>query len=250
MQNIIALIPARKDSQRFYAKLLYNLGNKPVVWHTVYNAKKTKLFSKIILATDSDEIVEAVQDLSVEIFRSKLIHQSGSDRISEAAKDIYDADLFINIQADEPFLNKGDLARLIDIFNTDSQISVASLMCQINDSEADNSDRVKVVVDRSDFALYFSRAKIPFCRERNAYNNYWQHIGIYAFKPESLRAFSQLEISNLEFTEKLECLRFLEHGLKVKMLHTTHKNLSIDSPDDLILAQSLLKDYQNTDLDL
>lgn len=242
----IALIPARKASERFYAKLLQKLGERSVVWHTVYNAQKTGLFSQIILATDSSEIAESVSDLQVKIFKSKRIHASGSDRIAEAAENIHNADLFINIQADEPFLNSSDLAKLIDIFPKNPEISVASLMRPINEKEADNPNRVKVVVDTEDFALYFSRAKIPCIRDISTEQrqNYWQHIGIYAFRPDSLRAFPHLTVGRLEDCEKLECLRFLEHGIRVKMLRSQHNNLSIDTVEDLEIAQSLLANYQ------
>lgn len=239
----IALIPARKNSQRFPAKLLQKLGGKPVVWHTVNNARKTELFSRIVLATDSVEIADAVRDCEVEIFFSNKEHACGSDRIAEAAATINDADLFLNIQADEPFLHRPDLANLLALFQ-DKRVNLASMMRRIDAKEAENPDRVKVVVDNQDFALYFSRTKIPYYRETTLDAIFWQHIGIYAFTPESLRAFSALQAGSLELAEKLECLRFLEYGLRCKMLRSKHNNLSIDSPADLLLAEAHLSSYK------
>ncbi len=240
--KVIALIPARYDSSRFPAKLLQVIEDRTVIAHTYHSAVNTKLFDEVWVVTDSDKIEAEILKNKGKVIKSRKPHESGTDRIAEAAEYI-EADIIINIQGDEPFVNKGQIASLIDAFKNDAekQIDIASLMMPI-DNEADflNPNNVKVVVDRQQFALYFSRAPIPFPREGKFIRAY-KHIGIYAFRKEVLEEVARLPVSELEKVEKLENLRFLENGYRIKMLETTHKNIGIDTPEDLEKARALYK---------
>ncbi|MFT7498446.1 MAG: 3-deoxy-manno-octulosonate cytidylyltransferase (CMP-KDO synthetase), partial [Porticoccaceae bacterium] len=163
------------------------------------------------------------------------------DRIAEAVKGL-DVDIVVNVQGDEPFTNKESLQNLLSVFVDDieNQIDIASLMVQITDKkEISNPNNVKVVVDVNDYAMYFSRSPIPFSRDEN-YGTHYKHIGIYAFKKEALLRFTELTMSALEQTEKLENLRFLENGMRVKMATTLHIPIGIDTPEDLEKARKVL----------
>lgn len=240
--KIIAVIPARYQASRFPGKLLKSLGNKSVILTTYEAAKATHLFDKVFVVTDSDLIFNEIKNHNGNVIMSQKEHLTGSDRIAEAVQHI-DADIVVNIQGDEPFVNKAILELLITTFLNDisSQIDVASLAFPIYDKdEIENPNNVKVVLDHNNFALYFSRAPIPFARD-NSKAKYYQHIGVYAFRKEALLRFSNLPIGMLEATEKLENLRFITNGMKVKILITTHKSICIDTPEDLEKAIELHK---------
>jgi 3-deoxy-manno-octulosonate cytidylyltransferase (CMP-KDO synthetase) len=169
-------------------------------------------------------------------------HESGSDRIAEAIESI-DADIIINVQGDEPFINKTPLEQIIMAFQNDTEkkIDLASLMFEIKDkTEIENPNNVKVITDQEGFALYFSRSVIPFPREENVGVRYMKHIGIYAFRKQALLDFAKLPILSLEASEKLEQLRYLEYGKRIKMIETSHVSIGIDTPEDLEKARRLV----------
>jgi len=243
--KIIAVIPARYEASRFPGKLLQNLGEKTVILHTYEATVMTKLFDEVFVVTDSELIFNEISSHKGNVLMSKKHHATGSDRIAEVVKDI-DADIIINVQGDEPFVNKELLQQLIHVFKDDinKNIDVASLVFPLQDfDEINNPNNVKVVLDKDNFALYFSRAPIPFARDSKA-AKYFQHIGIYAFRKNALLQFANLPIGMLEATEKLENLRFITNGMKVKMLITSHKSIGIDTPQDLEKAQKLLKNLK------
>ena len=168
-------------------------------------------------------------------------HECGSDRIAEVISGM-DADVVINVQGDEPFVNGDSLKKLIEVFEEDYQkeIALASLMTPLlEQEEVKNPSVVKVIVDLKQFALYFSRSPIPFDRD-NKKPNYYKHVGVYAFRKDALIEFSNQEITPLESAEKIECIRFLEHGKKIKMVLTNNLNFQIDTPQDLDLAKTYL----------
>ena len=168
-------------------------------------------------------------------------HESGSDRIAEAVANL-EVDIVVNVQGDEPFINAEHLAKVIEVFKNDAdkKIDLASLMREIKDeSEINNPNNVKVVVDQNQFALYFSRSVIPFSREQNAGVRYFQHIGIYAFRKQALLDFYSLPMKSLEASEKLEQLRYLEHGKRIKMVEIMHVGIGIDTAEDLEKARKL-----------
>ena len=228
--NIIAMIPARLEATRFPRKLLQDLGGKSVILRTYEATKNTNLFDEVYVVTDSDIIFEEITKNGGKAIISEGVHESGSDRIAEAVRAI-DTDIVVNVQGDEPFVNEESLRDLLSVFVDDIQqkIDVASLMFQINDTEEiNNPNNVKVVTDIDDFAMYFSRSPIPFARD-NTFATYYKHIGIYAFKKEALLRFTELEMTVLERTEKLENLRFLAYGIHVKMVKTLHQPIGIDT---------------------
>jgi 3-deoxy-manno-octulosonate cytidylyltransferase (CMP-KDO synthetase) len=240
--KVIAVIPARYASTRFPAKLMQDLGGKPVIVRTYEAAKATKLFDDVLVVTDSDEILQVIQSVGGTAVMSKKEHESGSDRIAEAVENI-DVDIIVNVQGDEPFINKEPLEKIIEAYKKDinKEIDVASLMHELtNAEEIANPNNVKVVTDINGFALYFSRSFIPFPREENAGVRYMKHIGVYAFRKQALMDFAKLPMLSLEASEKLEQLRYLEYGKRIKMIETTHASIGIDTPEDLEKARKIL----------
>lgn len=240
--KVIAVIPARYASTRFPAKLMQDLAGKSVIMRTYEAASKTHLFDDVFVVTDSEIIFEEVIKNGGKAIMSIKSHESGSDRIAEAIQDL-DVDLVVNVQGDEPFIDQESLATLLDVFKEDhqSEIDLASLMRPISDwSDIENPNHVKVIVDQNCLALYFSRAVIPFPRDKEAGATYFQHIGIYAFRKQALIDFYHLPMKSLEGTEKLEQLRYLEYGKKIKMVQTHHVGIGIDTPEDLERARMML----------
>jgi 3-deoxy-manno-octulosonate cytidylyltransferase (CMP-KDO synthetase) len=235
----IAVIPARYASTRFPAKLMQDLCGKTVIRRTYEATVATALFDEVFVVTDSDLIFDEITKHGGKAIMSIKNHESGSDRIAEAIATL-SVDIVVNVQGDEPFVDAISLQNLIAVFKEDveNKIDLASLMVEIRDeSEIQNPNNVKVVVDKNDFALYFSRAAIPFAREKQP-TNYYQHIGIYAFRKQALLDFASLPMGILENAEKLEQLRYLEFGKRIKMVQTDHKSIGIDTPEDLEKART------------
>ena len=237
------MIPARYEASRFPGKLMQDLAGKSVILRTYEATINTGLFEKVFVVTDSKIIYDEIKKNGGDVLMSSLEHESGSDRIAEAAHDI-ECDIIVNVQGDEPFTESESLKRLIEVFSFDKakQIDLASLMVKIDDEkEINNSNCVKVITDKDNFALYFSRSVIPFNRSFNKKLNYYKHKGVYAFRKATLLEFTNLPILNLEESEKIECLRFLEHGKKIKMVESNVQGVEIDTPSDLEKAISLWK---------
>ena len=240
--KIIAVIPARYASTRFPAKLMQDLGGKSVIVRTYEAAIQTNLFDDVFVVTDSSIIYEEIIAHNGKAIMSIKEHESGSDRIAEAVENL-EVDVVVNVQGDEPFIDKKPLEELIAIFKNDSEkkVDLASLMFQITDKEEINSpNNVKVIVDQQNFALYFSRSVIPFPREENVGVRYMKHIGIYAFRKDALMDFYTLPMLSLEASEKLEQLRYLEYGKRIKMVETTHGSIGIDTLEDLEKARKMV----------
>lgn len=242
--KVIAVIPARYASTRFPAKLMQDLGGKTVILRTYEAAVNTHLFDDVFVVTDSELIYNEIVSNHGKAIMSIKEHESGSDRIAEAVANL-DVDIVVNVQGDEPFINKEPLEKVIEIFkkDTDRKVDLASLMREIeNQDDINNPNNVKVVVDQNSFALYFSRSVIPYPREQNVGVRYFQHIGIYAFRKQALLDFYSLPMMSLEASEKLEQLRYLEFGKRIKMVETTHVGIGIDTIEDLEKARKLLHD--------
>ncbi len=238
----IAVIPARYASSRFPAKLLQDLGGKTVILRTYEAAVSTNLFDDVFVVTDSELIFDEIISNGGKAIRSIKDHESGSDRIAEAVQDM-EVDLVINVQGDEPFIDKKPLEELIQVFKNDhdKKIDLGSLMFEIKETaDINNPNNVKVITDQQGFALYFSRSVIPFPREENVGVRYMKHIGIYAFRKQALLDFAKLPMLSLEASEKLEQLRYLEYGKRIKMIETSHGSIGIDTPEDLEKARLLL----------
>ena len=236
--KVIAMIPARYGATRFPAKLMQDLCGKPVIVHTYQRVKDTQLFDEVYVVTDDDRIEKAISEVGGMVIRSKKEHNSGSDRLAEASQDL-PVDIIVNVQGDEPFTNKENLEKVIDIFakDIDNTVDVASLMELITEpGEIANPNNVKVVVNRQNEALYFSRSVIPYQRA-DVGVPYYKHIGIYAYRKAALQRFTELLPSVLEETEKLEQLRYLENGYKIRLALTNIPTIGIDTPDDLEKAR-------------
>jgi len=239
--KIIAMIPARYNASRFPAKLMQNLGGESVIFRTYQATINTGLFDDVYVVTDNKLIFDEIQNKEGNVLMSANDHESGSDRIAEAVTSI-DCDIVVNVQGDEPFTEKDSLSKLLNVFKDDKNkdIDLASLMVNITDQEEiNNPNNVKVITDKDNFALYFSRSPIPFQRDSSIHTQYYKHKGVYAFRKAPLLEFTKLSIQQLEASEKIECIRFLEHGKKIKMVETTVQGIEIDTPEDLEKAQKL-----------
>jgi 3-deoxy-manno-octulosonate cytidylyltransferase (CMP-KDO synthetase) len=236
--NCVAMIPARYASTRFPAKLMQMLGDKTVIRHTYDNTVKTGLFDQVIVVTDSPVIFDEIKNNGGVVKMSRRPHESGSDRIAEAVEDM-EADIVVNVQGDEPFVQKEPLEKLLDIFKQDSEgrVQVASLMQVIRDKKnVADPNYVKVAVDLQMNSLFFSRSVVPYPRDENRAISYYEHIGVYAFRKQALLNFTNWPVTPLEAAEKIECLRYLEHGIPLKMVLTEYMGVEIDTPEDLQLA--------------
>lgn len=238
----IALIPARYAAYRFPGKLMQKLGNKTVILHTHDNTFATGLFDEVIVATDSDIIYKEITGNGGKAIMSKKPHESGSDRIAEAVADM-DFDIVVNVQGDEPFVQKEPLEKLLQAFEGEegSNVQVASLMQILKEKKfIEDSNYVKVAVDQNMNALFFSRSVIPYQRNTEINIPYYEHIGVYAFRKQALMDFTNWPMTPLENAEKIECLRYLEHGVPIKMVITEYMGVEIDTPEDLARAAKLL----------
>ncbi|MDT0540915.1 MULTISPECIES: 3-deoxy-manno-octulosonate cytidylyltransferase [Croceitalea] len=237
------MIPARYQASRFPAKLMQDLNGKPVILRTYEAVINTKLFDDVYVVTDSELIFALIKDNGGKAIMSIQEHESGSDRIAEAVSTM-NVDIVINVQGDEPFIDTESLKRIIAVFKNDkkSEIDLASLMTPITDwEEISNPNTVKVIVDNRSFALYFSRSVIPYPRDKSAGALYYKHKGIYAFRKRALADFQKLPMLALEATEKIEAIRFLEYGKKIKMVETQVTGIEIDTPEDLERAKKAWK---------
>ncbi|MCH5599989.1 3-deoxy-manno-octulosonate cytidylyltransferase [Niabella ginsengisoli] len=239
MTKVIAMIPARYAATRFPAKLMKMLGDKPVITRTYEAALNSDLFNEVYVITDSDIIYKEITDRGGKAIMSLTEHESGTDRIAEAARDL-DADVIVNVQGDEPFIQKEPLEKLVRLFDN-TKVQVASLMRKMDDvNDANNPNMVKVVTNKNQKALYFSRSIIPYRRDADIAVDYFLHIGVYAFRNEALQAFTALPQAPLEQIEKLEQLRFLYNGIDIYIAETNYKNIAIDTPEDLEKAMKLI----------
>ena len=239
MTKIGAFIPARYAATRFPAKLMQALGAKTVIRHTYDNTVATGLFDEVYVVTDSEIIFNEITTHGGKALMSKKEHESGSDRIAEAIEHLA-IDIVVNVQGDEPFVKKEPLEKLIAVFK-DEKVEVASLMQALTNTDLiTDPNYVKVAVDKNMNALLFSRSVIPYPRNTEIAITYYEHIGVYAFKKQSLLNFTNWPMSPLEAAEKIECLRYLENGVSMKMVVTSYMGVEIDTPEDLIKAAKLL----------
>ena len=235
--KVTALIPARLSSTRFDRKLLMDLCGKSIILRTYESVVETGLFHSVYVVTEDKEIYNEIVNAGGNSILSKNKHESGSDRIAEACESI-DSDAFVNIQGDEPFIDSSSLNKLVLELNNSDHVS---LMINISDiNEINDPNNVKVIVDSENYALYFSRSVIPFCRDVNtAEVTYYKHIGVYGFTKQALVNFSKLPPSKLELVEKIEAIRIVENGSRIKMIETDFLGVGIDTKEDLDLAISI-----------
>jgi 3-deoxy-manno-octulosonate cytidylyltransferase (CMP-KDO synthetase) len=234
----IGIIPARYAATRLPGKPLLPIAGKPMIQHVYERARMARTLSAVMIATDDERIAAAVRAFGGEAVLTSAAHRSGTDRLAEAARDLA-ADVIVNIQGDEPLIAPETIDSLVVPFEERPELAMATLATPIlrpEDAAADSV--VKVVVDREGYALYFSRLPIPFYREarpRSAGDEpgHWKHIGLYAYRRETLARFAGLAPTPLERAEALEQLRALEHGMRILVVPTTHDAISVDTPEDL-----------------
>lgn len=239
----IALIPARYAASRFPGKMLAVLAGKTVIWRTYESTRDTGVFDEVMVVTDSDIIFEEITRNGGKAIMSKREHESGSDRIAEAVEDMTDVEIVVNVQGDTPFTRKEPLERLLQVFEGEAgkKVQVASLMQELKDwKDIEDPNFVKVAVDKDFNSLMFSRSVIPYPRDKNVNTVYYEHIGIYAFRRDALLQFTRTPMTPLEAAEKVECLRYLEMGIPLKMVVTDYMGVEIDTPEDLERASRLL----------
>jgi len=232
----IAVIPARFAASRFPGKLMQRIGEKTIIRMVYENAVAMNLFDQVLVVTDSEEIMNEILAAGGAVKKSTKDHQSGSDRIAEAIASM-DVDVVVNIQGDEPFVEKEPLQDLLNCFK-DPGVAVASVMKRFGEGdEPENPNQVKVVCNKNNDALYFSRSPIPFKRNRSADLPYFKHVGVYAYRKETLLNFTQWPMGALEQAEMLEQLRYLENGVAIRMVETKTSSIGIDTPEDLERAR-------------
>lgn len=234
-----AFIPARYAATRFPGKLMQLLGGKSVIRHTYENTVATGLFDEVIVVTDSDIIYTEITAAGGKAVMSQHEHESGSDRIAEAAAEM-DVDIIVNVQGDTPFVKKEPLEKLLQQFD-DPAVQVASMMQVLTDrNDIMDPNFVKVAVDKNMNSLFFSRSVIPYPRDKDFPTTYYEHIGVYAFRKQALMNFTQWPMTPLESAEKVECLRYLENGIPLRMIVVDYMGVEIDTPEDLEKAAKLL----------
>lgn len=245
---IVGIIPARFASSRLMGKPLADIGGKPMVQHTYNSAKKSKLLDKVIIAVDDEKVFQVVKSFGAEAYMTPKDCASGSDRIAFVAEQIPDAEIIVNIQGDEPFIKGKMIDQAIEPLWIDKKVNLSTLARRITNVEEMKSPAVvKVVFDYHNYAMYFSRSPIPFVRdartnlEKVQSADIFKHIGLYVYRRESLLKFTTLKPTDLEQIEKLEQLRFLENGFKMKIVVTEYDSLSVDTPRDLELARRFLE---------
>jgi 3-deoxy-manno-octulosonate cytidylyltransferase (CMP-KDO synthetase) len=235
----IAMIPARYAATRFPGKLMQMLGDKTVIRQTYDATIATGLFDEVVVVTDSEIIFSEIEAAGGRVVMSQYEHESGSDRIAEAAASM-DVDIVVNVQGDTPFVKSEPLEKLLQQFD-DASVQVASMMqVMTKQSEIDDPNFVKVAVDKNMNSLFFSRSVIPYPRDLSVPSVYYEHIGVYAFRKEALISFTQWPVTPLEAAEKIECLRYLENGIPLRMIVVDYMGVEIDTPDDLAKAAKLL----------
>ena len=247
---VIGVIPARFASTRLMGKPLADIGGKPMIQHTYESASKSNLISKVIIAVDDKKVLKIAEGFGAEVIMTPKSMATGSDRIAFAAKYYKDAEIIVNIQGDEPFISGTMIDQAIEPLVFDPKVNVSTLAKKIEDLKELKSPSVtKVVFDYNNYALYFSRSPIPYVREaktnieRITKGDIYKHIGLYVYRKEALERFSKLEPTDLEKIEKLEQLRMLENGFKIKIVVTEFESIAVDTQEDLERARKYYNKY-------
>jgi 3-deoxy-manno-octulosonate cytidylyltransferase (CMP-KDO synthetase) len=230
--KVVGVIPARLAATRLPNKPLLDIGGKPMIQRVWERARQAKGVEDVIVATPDVQIAEVVRGFGGRAMMTSDRHRSGTDRVAEVAESV-PADIFVNIQGDEPLIEPSSIEKAIQPLLDDESVRMTSLMCRCPADDLDNAACVKVVRDGRSDALYFSRARIPFQRQPGAGVSVMQHVGLYAYRRDFLLAFAALPPTPLEMTESLEQLRALEHGFKIRLVEIDSAPLSVDTPEDL-----------------
>jgi len=241
--NIVAFIPARLNSTRFPGKPLALIAGKPMIEHTYSCTRACPEVSDVFVATDDQGILERVRSFGGKAVLTSEVHPSGTDRIAEAAMslDLKKDDLIINVQGDQPLFSPVLITQMVQPLLRDGAIPMSTLICPVSDPrEVKDPNCVKVVTDNQDFALFFSRAVVPFIRDARLHRTYYKHLGFYCYRMEFLTAFAALPVGTLESVEKLEQLRALENGYRIKVVETDLDSIEVDTPADIKRVEALM----------
>lgn len=236
--RVVGVIPARLASRRLPRKVLLPLAGKPILQHVYERSLRARL-DALVVATDSREVESAARAFGAEVVRTSPTHKSGTDRVAEVAKAV-PADVYLNIQGDEPFMTAVVLNRLVSLMGK-PQVEVGTVVTRLPDQEAEDPQRVKVIVTREGRCLYFSRAAIPYVRHHQPFGGYRLHVGLYAYRRDALLSFARLEPGLFEEVEGLEQLRFLENGVPIYAALVRYQGFGIDTKKDLEQAERLLR---------
>jgi len=239
MSKVIAIIPARYESSRLPGKVLEKIGNKTMLQLVYEQVKKVTIVDEIVIATDDNRVIQAAKDFGAQAEMTFASHRSGTDRCAQVAQEFWEDDIIINVQADEPFINPEVIELLANTMLEDSWIEIATLCTKAEASELQDPNVVKLVKANNNFALYFSRSKIPYDRDGNSFDEYCKHAGLYAYRNKILQSITKLPESSLEKAEKLEQLRWLQNGYKIYVVKTNYNSLAVDTLDDLQKAREL-----------
>ncbi len=247
---IVGIIPARFASTRLMGKPLADIGGKPMIQHTYESALKSKLLNEVVIAVDDGKVAQVARDFGAKVVLTPKDIATGSDRIAYVVKDLPKAQMIVNIQGDEPFIQGTMIDQAIEPLLFDKTVNVSTLAKRVETIEELKSTSIpKVVFDYNNFALYFSRSPIPFVRDARTNSEkiqkaeIYKHIGLYVYRRDSLLLFTELEPTDLENAEKLEQLRMLENGFKIKVVVTEFENLAVDTQEDLDRARIYYANY-------
>jgi 3-deoxy-manno-octulosonate cytidylyltransferase (CMP-KDO synthetase) len=241
--KIVAFIPVRYDSKRFPGKPLAPISGNPMIQHVYKSALLCRELTDIFVATDDDRILNCVRDFGGKAIMTGKNHPSGTDRIAEAVEklSLNRDDLVVNIQGDQPYFQPSSITRLITPLLEDSSIQMSSLKYRLTDEkEVQNTNNVKVVTDEEGYALFFSRSPIPFYRDQKSVKIYYKHLGFYAYRPDFLQKFAGFPVGQLESAEKLEQLRVLENGFRIKMEDSPSDSVEVDTPEDIKKVEEMI----------
>lgn len=249
---IIGIIPARFESTRLYGKPLVDIGGKPMLQRTFESAAKSKLLSEIIIAVDDERVYDAAKKFGAQVYMTPKDLPTGSDRIAYVAEKLSTAEIIVNIQGDEPFIPGKMIDEAIEPLLFDKKVNISTLAKRITSPDELNSPSIpKVVFDYNSNALYFSRSPIPYVRDvisdtqKLRMAEFYKHIGLYVYQKPSLLKFTSMRPTDLEKYEKLEQLRMLENGMKIKVVVTEFESISVDTEDDLMIARMYFEKNKN-----
>lgn len=237
--RVLGVIPARLNSTRLPRKVLRMICGKPMVQHVYERARRCQKLDELVVATDADEVVNACRRAAIPVEMTSPEHPSGTDRLFEVMGR-HDAEILVNIQGDEPLLEPAHLDALVSPFEAEPQTLVSTLRIAITAEEAKNPNVVKVVCDARRNALYFSRWPVPYDRDGKQPVQYFKHLGLYAYRRSAVELFHSLPPSKLELAERLEQLRFLEHGVPIRVADAPFATVGVDTEDDLRIVERIL----------
>ncbi|MHA1378139.1 MAG: 3-deoxy-manno-octulosonate cytidylyltransferase [Candidatus Helarchaeota archaeon] len=238
-EKITVVIPTRYHSTRLEGKILADICGKPMIYHVYHQVKKARKIDEIIVATDDVRIKDAVEKFNGNVIMTSKKHKTGTDRIGEVASNI-STDIILNIQGDEPLIQPEVIDQLSDLISTNKKIQMATLVTDnILNDELNNPNDVKVVIDQNNYALFFSRALIPYPRNKK-FARYYKHIGVYGYKRDFLLKFIKMKQTPLELAESLEQLRALENGIRIKVGITKYRTIGVDTIEDLEKVRGII----------